>query len=191
MKEDRVSEDEDNVAGAKSLGFKGANYEKNKNKNKNRGNKRGNKIDNPRLQEFLQVMQPQVKSLLWENDSIVVPTTDLNSGIGKKEVKQRKKIWITSGVKKEWSDYESKNSGSNDEDADNEDEEDDNYGKDEEIDSSNESLQREDIAQAGVSEDTPVEIQEHGIVFSSTMIQYVIYVCFSDVVCKLTCWSSQ
>ncbi|KAJ6321436.1 hypothetical protein OIU77_011500 [Salix suchowensis] len=37
MKEDRVSEDEDNVAGAKSLGFKGANYEKNKNKNKNRG----------------------------------------------------------------------------------------------------------------------------------------------------------
>ncbi|KAJ6714239.1 hypothetical protein OIU85_025810 [Salix viminalis] len=52
MKEDRVSEDEDNVAGAKSLGFKGANYEKNK--NKNRGNKRGNKIDDPRLQEFLQ-----------------------------------------------------------------------------------------------------------------------------------------
>lgn len=87
-----MSEDEDNVAGAKSLGFKGANYEKNKNKNKNRGNKRGNKIDNPRLQEFRQVMQPQVKSLLWENDSIVVPTTDLNSGIGKKEVKQRKKV---------------------------------------------------------------------------------------------------
>ncbi|KAJ6385567.1 hypothetical protein OIU77_028701 [Salix suchowensis] len=101
------------------------------------------------------------------------------------------RIWITSGVKKEWSIKKAKTSGSNDEDADNEDEEDDNYGKDEEIDSSNESLQREDIAQAGVSEDTPVEIQEHGIVFSSTMIQYVIYVCFSDVVCKLTCWSSQ
>ena len=84
MKGDRVSEDEDNVAGAKSLGFKGANYEKNKNKNKNRGNKRGNKIDDPQLQEFLQVMQPQVKSLLWENDSIVASTADLDSEFGKK-----------------------------------------------------------------------------------------------------------
>ena len=82
MKGDRVSEDEDNVAGAKSLGFKGANYEKNK--NKNRGNKRGNKIDDPQLQEFLQVMQPQVKSLLWENDSIVASTADLDSEFGKK-----------------------------------------------------------------------------------------------------------
>ena len=58
-----MSEDENNVAGAKNLDVKGAKDEK-----KSKYNEKGKEIDDPRLQEFLQVMQPRAKSKLWEND---------------------------------------------------------------------------------------------------------------------------
>ncbi|KAJ6388412.1 hypothetical protein OIU77_026896 [Salix suchowensis] len=83
--EEKLSEDENNVAGVKSLDVKGAKDEK-----KNKYNEKGNEIDDPRLQEFLQVMQPRAKSKLWENDSIVVHTADLNGEVGKKASKGKK-----------------------------------------------------------------------------------------------------
>ncbi|CAK7335869.1 unnamed protein product [Dovyalis caffra] len=189
-KEERVSDDEDNAGGAKSLGVRGANDEKKKNKNK----KKGNEIDDPQLQEFLQVMQPRAKSKLWANDSIVAPTADLNGEVGKKGSQGKKEgreksvlveveidktdsdtdeklnnpacdevvsdmDYFRSRVKKEWSDSESESSGSDDEED--EDEEDNNNDKVEDIDSSNESLKREDFEQAEVAEDTHAEDPEN------------------------------
>ncbi|KAJ6695206.1 SERINE/ARGININE RICH SPLICING FACTOR [Salix koriyanagi] len=169
--EEKLSEDENNVAGVKSLDVKGAKDEK-----KNKYNEKGNEIDDPRLQEFLQVMQPRAKSKLWENDSIVVHTADLNGEVGKKASQGKKEgkeksvpveveidkgnsdtdeesndlardeavsdmDYFRSRVKKELSDSESESGGSDDE----------NENSDDESENSDESLQRGNVAQAEVA----------------------------------------
>ncbi|KAJ6414946.1 hypothetical protein OIU84_003867 [Salix udensis] len=190
--EEKLSEDENNVVGAKSLDVKGAKDEK-----KNKYNEKGNEIDDPRLQEFLQVMQPRAKSKLWENDSIVVHTADLNGEIGKKPSQGKKegkdksvtvevKIdkgnsdtdeesndlardeavsdmdYFRSRVKKELSDSESESGGSDDE----------NENSDDESENSDESLQRGNVAQAEtlrthlqLFKDEKEEILENGRLF--------------------------
>lgn len=179
--EEKLSEDENNVAGVKSLDVKGAKDEK-----KNKYNEKGNEIDDPRLQEFLQVMQPRAKSKLWENDSIVVHTADLNGEVGKKASQGKKEgkeksvpveveidkgnsdtdeesndlardeavsdmDYFRSRVKKELSDSESESGGSDDE----------NENSDDESENSDESLQRGNVAQAEVAEDTHAEDLEN------------------------------
>lgn len=44
-------------------------------------------IDDPQLQDFLQVMQPRVKSKLWANDTSIVSNVDNNQAILNKESK--------------------------------------------------------------------------------------------------------
>ncbi|KAJ6705327.1 RNA-BINDING PROTEIN 19-RELATED [Salix purpurea] len=179
--EEKLSEDENNVAGVKSLDVKGAKDEK-----KNKYNEKGNEIDDPRLQEFLQVMQPRAKSKLWENDSIVVHTADLNGEVGKKASQGKKEgkeksvpveveidkgnsdtdeesndlardeavsdmDYFRSRVKKELSDSESESGGSDDE----------NENSDDESENNDESLQRGNVAQAEVAEDTHAEDLEN------------------------------
>lgn len=185
-----MSEDENNVTGSKSLDVKGAKDEKKKNKD----NEKGNEIDDPRLQEFLQVMQPRAKSKLWENDSIVSHTADINGEVGKKGSQGKKEgkeklvpveveidkgnsdtdeesndpardeavsdmDYFRSRVKKELSDSESESGGSDDDDDD--DKNDNCNDKDEDSDLSNESLQRGNVAQAEVAEDTHAEDHEN------------------------------
>lgn len=190
QKEEKLSEDENNVTGSKSLDVKGAKDEKKKNKD----NEKGNEIDDPRLQEFLQVMQPRAKSKLWENDSIVSHTADINGEVGKKGSQGKKEgkeklvpveveidkgnsdtdeesndpardeavsdmDYFRSRVKKELSDSESESGGSDDDDDD--DKNDNCNDKDEDSDLSNESLQRGNVAQAEVAEDTHAEDHEN------------------------------
>ncbi|KAL5539196.1 hypothetical protein UlMin_045233 [Ulmus minor] len=52
----------------------------------------GKESDNadPQLQEFLQVMQPRVKSKLWANDTLITPTADQNSEVKDKQIPKKK-----------------------------------------------------------------------------------------------------
>lgn len=64
-KQERLTEKSNEVSGGKA-------------KQDKKGSKKSDENDDPKLQEFLQVMQPRSKSKLWAND-IVVPTLDQKS----------------------------------------------------------------------------------------------------------------
>lgn len=66
--------------GVKSLNHTGSKGEK---------FKKGNESDDPQLQEFLQVMQPRVKSKLWANDTLGAPPLEQNGKISDKQVQSK------------------------------------------------------------------------------------------------------
>lgn len=57
------------------------------------GEKKENENDDPQLEEFLQVMQPRVKSKLWANDTLAAPPMESGKT-------SNKKIKVKGGVKK-------------------------------------------------------------------------------------------
>ncbi|CBI27238.3 unnamed protein product, partial [Vitis vinifera] len=75
-KEDKSTEVEKKDRGTKNSSHVGSKGEK---------SKKGSENDDPQLQEFLQVMQPRVKSKMWANDTLGVPPLDHN---GKNSDKQ-------------------------------------------------------------------------------------------------------
>ncbi|KAK4850488.1 hypothetical protein QYF36_007181 [Acer negundo] len=66
-KEKKVTEDEKNLTGAEKGGKKSL--------------EKGSENDDPQLQEFLQVMQPRVKSKMWENDTLIGCTANHNAKV--------------------------------------------------------------------------------------------------------------
>ncbi|XP_059633627.1 uncharacterized protein LOC132276287 isoform X3 [Cornus florida] len=81
-KQEKSTEEGKKVTGPKSLGLPNSKGEKKDSKNINDNN-------DPQLQEFLQVMQPRIKSKLWANDSLTAPPLEqkgkLERGDGKEE----------------------------------------------------------------------------------------------------------
>ncbi|KAK2983307.1 hypothetical protein RJ640_011630 [Escallonia rubra] len=73
-KQEKLSEEKKKVAGPKSSKL-------NCPKGKKEDSKKDSEIDDPQLQEFLQVMQPRVKSKLWANDTLTAPTPDQNRDV--------------------------------------------------------------------------------------------------------------
>ncbi|KAJ8763754.1 hypothetical protein K2173_003536 [Erythroxylum novogranatense] len=70
-KEMKLTDNGKRVTCAKGSTFKGIKEER-------KINKKGDKIDDPQLQEFLQVMQPRAKSKLWANDTLIDALDDEN-----------------------------------------------------------------------------------------------------------------
>ncbi|XP_059625084.1 uncharacterized protein LOC132268271 isoform X2 [Cornus florida] len=81
-KQEKSTEEGKKVTGPKSLGLPNSKGEKKDSKNINENT-------DPQLQEFLQVMQPRIKSKLWANDSLTAPPLEqkgkLERGDGKEE----------------------------------------------------------------------------------------------------------
>ncbi|XP_059656876.1 multiple RNA-binding domain-containing protein 1 isoform X2 [Cornus florida] len=81
-KQEKSTEEGKKVSGPRSLGLANSKGEKKDSKNINENN-------DPQLQEFLQVMQPRIKSKLWANDSLTAPPLEqkgkLERGDGKEE----------------------------------------------------------------------------------------------------------
>ncbi|XP_048228729.1 multiple RNA-binding domain-containing protein 1 isoform X2 [Ricinus communis] len=67
----------------RNLSLKGTQDEK-------KTNKKGTEVDDPQLQEFLQVMQPRAKSKLWANDTLVAPTAEKNLKVNQKKAQSKK-----------------------------------------------------------------------------------------------------
>jgi multiple RNA-binding domain-containing protein 1 len=80
-KEGIVTEEGKKLAGAKSSSLAESKGEKNI--------KKGCKNDDPKLQEFLQVMQPRMKSKLWANDTLIASTADQNVNVSEKETQDK------------------------------------------------------------------------------------------------------
>ncbi|KAK1583281.1 hypothetical protein Q3G72_022445 [Acer saccharum] len=66
-KEKKVTEDEKNLTGAENGGKKSL--------------EKGSENDDPQLQEFLQVMQPRVKSKMWANDTLIGSAANHNAKV--------------------------------------------------------------------------------------------------------------
>uniref|UniRef100_A0A5B7C6H3 Putative multiple RNA-binding domain-containing protein 1 n=1 Tax=Davidia involucrata TaxID=16924 RepID=A0A5B7C6H3_DAVIN len=78
-KQEKLAEEEKEVTGPKnsSLG-----------KSKGEKKKKINENDDPQLQEFLQVMQPRIKSKLWANDTLAAPHLEQKGKANDKQVQQ-------------------------------------------------------------------------------------------------------
>ncbi|WCJ41769.1 Multiple RNA-binding domain-containing protein 1 [Euphorbia peplus] len=86
-KEQKGTESSDRTSGDKNLSIKAG-------KNVKKGNVDGMEDDDPQLQEFLQVMQPRVKSQMWANDALVAPVAPVSDHTGKdskKEIQAKRK----------------------------------------------------------------------------------------------------
>ncbi|KAK3020233.1 hypothetical protein RJ639_045469 [Escallonia herrerae] len=77
-KQEKLSEEKKKVAAPKSSKL---NYPKEKKED----SKKESENDDPQLQEFLQVMQPRVKSKLWANDTLTAPTPEQNGDVSDKK----------------------------------------------------------------------------------------------------------
>lgn len=167
-KEKKQSEVKEGVAAAKSRSGGGA--------------KRGDKdeSDDPKLEEFLQVMQPRGKSKLWSNDTLIAPAAEPIGRVEKKREQRKKETeeesapevdeavekndshnvakdnvvsdmdYFKSRVKTEWSDSESSDSDEDDE----EDEEEEEEEEGEELDKEQPEVNEEQEGEEGVHEDS-------------------------------------
>ncbi|KAK1576364.1 hypothetical protein Q3G72_013264 [Acer saccharum] len=70
-KEKKVTEDEKNLTGAE--------------KGVKKSIEKGSENDDPQLQEFLQVMQPRVKSKMWANDTLIGSTANHNAKVSEEK----------------------------------------------------------------------------------------------------------
>ncbi|XP_059446252.1 multiple RNA-binding domain-containing protein 1 [Corylus avellana] len=80
-KEGTVTEEGKKLAGAKISSLAESKGEKNI--------KKGSENDDPKLQEFLQVMQPRMKSKLWANDTLIASTAVQNVNVSEKETQDK------------------------------------------------------------------------------------------------------
>ncbi|KAJ7954409.1 RNA binding protein [Quillaja saponaria] len=76
-KEQKGTEEDKKVAGNESSSLSRSKGEK--------INSKENENDDPQLQEFLQVMQPRVKSKLWANDTLIEPKASQNGNVSEKK----------------------------------------------------------------------------------------------------------
>lgn len=83
-KKQDVTESGNPVDDSRNLSLKGPHVEKKTNK------KEAEKND-PKLEEFLQVMKPRAKSKVWQDDTLIAPTSDKNVGVSKKETQAERK----------------------------------------------------------------------------------------------------
>lgn len=81
-KEDKTTDEGTKIAGSKNLSLAGC-------KGERKNLKKSCENDDPKLQEFLQVMQPRVKSKLWANDTLITSTADQNGDVSKKETQEK------------------------------------------------------------------------------------------------------
>ncbi|KAF2321255.1 hypothetical protein GH714_037378 [Hevea brasiliensis] len=83
-KKQEVTEGGNKVDGSRNSNIKGAQVER-------KINKKEREKDDPQLEEFLQVMQPRVKSKLWADDTLIAPASDQNFGVNEKETQAERK----------------------------------------------------------------------------------------------------
>ena len=82
MKKEEKATEEKKHAGAKNSSLVGSKGERN-------NLKKGSENYDPKLQEFLQVMQPRMKSKLWANDTLITSTANQNVNLSKKQIQEK------------------------------------------------------------------------------------------------------
>lgn len=82
LKKEEKATEEKKHAGAKNSSLVGSKGERN-------NLKKGSENYDPKLQEFLQVMQPRMKSKLWANDTLITPTANQNVNLSKKQIQEK------------------------------------------------------------------------------------------------------
>ncbi|KAB1210487.1 Multiple RNA-binding domain-containing protein 1 [Morella rubra] len=80
-KEEKTNEEAKEPTGPKNTSLAGSKVER-------KNLKKGCEDDDPKLQEFLQVMQPRVKSKLWANDALLTSTADHTLDVRGKEAQE-------------------------------------------------------------------------------------------------------
>ncbi|KAK9272986.1 hypothetical protein L1049_003367 [Liquidambar formosana] len=85
QKEDKSIDDGKKISGSKSLSLVGS-------KGEAENLEKGGENDDPQLQEFLQVMQPRVKSKLWANDTLGAPSVNENGKASEKHSCPKKEV---------------------------------------------------------------------------------------------------
>lgn len=84
-KKDKSTRDGKKIANSKSLSLLGS-------KGEGGSLKQDGENDDPQLQEFLQVMQPRIKSKLWANDTLGAPQFDQNGKLVEKKSNPKKEV---------------------------------------------------------------------------------------------------
>ena len=82
MKKEEKATEEKKHAGAKNSSLVGSKGERN-------NLKKGSENYDPKLQEFLEVMQPRMKSKLWANDTLITNTADQNVNLSEKQIQEK------------------------------------------------------------------------------------------------------
>ncbi|KAG6717026.1 hypothetical protein I3842_04G077500 [Carya illinoinensis] len=82
-KEDKRTDEGPKIVGSKNSSLAGSKGERENLK------KSCENDDDPKLQEFLQVMQPRVKSKLWANDTLITSTSDQNGDVSKRKTQEK------------------------------------------------------------------------------------------------------
>ncbi|KAF3944314.1 hypothetical protein CMV_029201 [Castanea mollissima] len=82
LKKEEKATEEKKLAGAKNSSLVGSKEERKNLKN-------GSEDYDPKLQEFLEVMQPRMKSKLWANDTLITNTADQNANLSEKQNQEK------------------------------------------------------------------------------------------------------
>ena len=82
MKKDEKATEEKKLADAKYSSLVGSKEER-------KNLKKGSENYDPKLQEFLEVMQPRMKSKLWANDTLITNTADQNVNLSEKQIQEK------------------------------------------------------------------------------------------------------
>lgn len=82
MKKEEKATEEKKLAGAKYSSLVGSKEER-------KNLKKGSENYDPKLQEFLEVMQPRMKSKLWANDTLITNTADQNVNLSEKQIQEK------------------------------------------------------------------------------------------------------
>ncbi|XP_065620829.1 multiple RNA-binding domain-containing protein 1 isoform X2 [Quercus suber] len=126
LKKEEKATEVKKLAGAKNSSLVGSKEER-------KNLKKGSENYDTKLQEFLEVMQPRMKSKLWANDTLITNTAGQNVNLDMDYFKSR--------VKQKWSDSESSDDDNNDNDSDKND---DNDYKEDTSGSLKESIESQD-----------------------------------------------
>ncbi|XP_050292584.1 multiple RNA-binding domain-containing protein 1 [Quercus robur] len=82
LKKEEKATEEKKLAGAKNSSLVGSKEER-------KNLKKGSENYDPKLQEFLEVMQPRMKSKLWANDTLITNTADQNVNLSEKQIQEK------------------------------------------------------------------------------------------------------
>lgn len=83
-KESKTTKNDKEVADSKSLSSVGS-------ERAIKSLRKNSDVDDPKLQEFLEVVQPRVKSKLWGNDTLITPAADQNGKVRERQSPVKKK----------------------------------------------------------------------------------------------------
>ncbi|KAK9991308.1 hypothetical protein SO802_026293 [Lithocarpus litseifolius] len=82
LKKEEKATEQKKLAGAKNSSLVGSKEER-------KNLKKGSENYDPKLQEFLEVMQPRMKSKLWANDTLITNTADQNVNLSEKQIQEK------------------------------------------------------------------------------------------------------